>query len=501
MGIDLTRRRPLHHTESPTTDEPCANREDHMNKHITVAAAPLLSLLLWSHLVVAQPDAVARYADKAVALLEDAISRETVHGQGNVPAYAESLRDVFLAAGFPAASIRIIPYGETASLIVRYAGDGSSGRQPILLSSHMDVVPAKADDWLRHPFELQEDDTFFYGRGVLDNKFDVSILTTLFVWLKESGFIPHRDLVIAFTGDEESFQETVQQLIGEHRDLIDAEYALIVDGGGGVLNDAGKAIQFQVGFAEKTYATFSMTAKNPGGHSSMPRADNAIYDIARAIQQLEAHQFPFEANEITLTYFERTAPLLNNDVGEAMARLVMDPNDVEAITILRAQPEYIGTLGTTCIPTMLSGGHAENALPRAITATVNCRIFPGHTPGDILRELQLIADNPRLEWQVIGVPVSSPASGFNPEIMEAIATALDPIHPGLPIVPEMGSGTTDGAYFRAAGIPSYSLTGIFINPKDSFAHGLNERVPKASVETSLRFWRTMIDELAGDAKR
>ena len=181
-----------------------------------------------------------------------------------------------------------------------------------------------------------------------------------------------------------------------------------------------------------------------------------------------------------------------------MARLVRDPNDVGAIDVLRAQPEYIGTLGTTCIPTMLSGGHAENALPRAVTATVNCRIFPGHTPNDILRELKLIADNPSLQWNVIGVPVSSPASGFNSEIMNAIAAALEPIHPGLPIVPKMGSGTTDGAYFRAAGIPSYSLTGIFIIPKDSFAHGLNERIPKAAVTDPLRFWRAMLDELAGD---
>lgn len=471
-----------------------------MNGRANSAVATLLVALFWGQLVVAQPDVVARYADKTIALLRDAIARETVQGQGNVPAYAESLSNIFLAAGFRPESLHVIPYGETASLIVRYEGDGSSGRQPILLSSHMDVVPANSDDWLRHPFELQEDDTFFYGRGVLDNKFDVSILTTLFVWLKESGFVPHRDLIIAFTGDEESFQETVQQLTSDYRDLINAEYALVVDGGGGVLNDAGEPIQFQVGFAEKTYATFSMTAKNPGGHSSMPRADNAIYDLARAIQRLEAHQFPFEANEITLTYFERTAPLLKNEVGDAMARLVRDPNDVGAIDVLRAQPEYIGTLGTTCIPTMLSGGHAENALPRAVTATVNCRIFPGHTPNDILRELKLIADNPSLQWNVIGVPVSSPASGFNSEIMNAIAAALEPIHPGLPIVPKMGSGTTDGAYFRAAGIPSYSLTGIFINPKDSFAHGLNERVPKAAVEESLRFWKAMIDELAGDSK-
>ena len=233
--------------------------------------------------VAGEKDDVAFYSERAVELLRDAISRETAYGRGLVPAYAESLKQVFLEAGFRPETLTMVPYGETASLVVRYEGDGSSGREPILFSSHMDVVPADPESWLRHPFELQVDDTFFYGRGVLDNKFDVTILTTLFVWLKESGFVPNRDLVIAFTGDEESFQETVQQLARDYRDLVDAEYALVVDGGGGVLNDAGEAIQFQVGFAEKTYATFSMTAKNPGGHSSMPRADNAIYDLARAI--------------------------------------------------------------------------------------------------------------------------------------------------------------------------------------------------------------------------
>ena len=456
----------------------------------------LLSLCTAHHGSAVESGALDRHSERAITLLRDAISRQTVHGEGNVPAYAESLREVFLSAGFEPESLTLVPYRDTASLVVRYAGDGSSGRQPILFSSHMDVVPADPDSWLRHPFELQEDETFFYGRGVLDNKFDVTILTTLFVWLKESGFVPNRDLIIAFTGDEESFQETVQQLTRDHRELIDAEYALVVDGGGGVLDDSGAAIQFQVGFAEKTYATFAMTAKNPGGHSSMPRADNAIYDLARAIQRLEAHTFPVETNEITLTYFARTAPFLNNEVGDAMARLVADTRDAEAIATLRAQPQYVGTLGTTCIPTMLSGGHAENALPRAVSAIVNCRIFPGHTPTEILRELQKVTANPNLEWRVVGVPVTSPASPFNNEIMAAIAASLEPIHPGLPIVPKMGSGTTDGAYLRAAGIPSYSLTGIFINPKDSFAHGLNERVPRAAISESLLFWRAMIDQLA-----
>jgi len=443
------------------------------------------------------PEAMARYSKVAEDLLRDGVSRQTVAGTSHVPAYARFLALQFQQAGFPDEDIHVLPYGETAALVVRYRGDGSSKQKSILLSSHMDVVGADPGDWERHPFELQEDDTFYFGRGVLDNKFDVSLLTTLFIWLKAEGFVPTRDLIIAFTGDEESYQETVQHLTGEFRDLIDAEYALVVDGGGGALDDSGKAFQYQIGFAEKTYATFSMTARNRGGHSSMPRPDNAIFDLAAAIQRLEVHTFPVETNEITLTYFARTAPFLNNEVGEAMARFATDPSDESAIKTLRSKPEYVGTLGTTCIPTMLEAGHAENALPRSATATVNCRIFPGHSVEDIQRVLQGVAGNPDLDWAVVGTPVSSDASPFNPELMNAVSASLDQIYPGVPVIPKMISGTTDGAYFRAAGIPSYSLTGIFLNPADSYAHGLNERVRKASIPESLIFWRSMIDLLAG----
>jgi len=450
-----------------------------------------------SPLLCAQDPAPARYETMAEELLRDSIARETAHGLGQVPAYAKFLQTQFLAAGFDAQDITIVPYEGTASLLVRYRGDGSSNRRPILFSSHMDVVPADPNDWVRNPFELQEDETFYFGRGVLDNKFDVSMLTTLFIWLKEDGYVPNRDLVIAFTGDEESFQETVQQLTRDYREAIDAEFAFVVDGGGGVLNDAGEAISYKVGFAEKTYATFSVTARNPGGHSSMPRSDNAIFDLSDALKRLQDFRFPVETNEITLTFFERTAPLLGGKVGDAMARLVADPSDAEAIEVLRQKPEYVGTLGTTCIPTMLAGGHAENALPQSATATVNCRIFPGNSVADIMGTLQLAVENPELDWSIVGIPVSSDASPFNSEVMTAVKTSLEPIYPGIPVIPQMGSGTTDGAYFRAAGIPSYSLTGIFINPKDSFAHGLNERIPKISIPQSLIFWRSMVEELAG----
>ena len=442
---------------------------------------------------------IATYSRFAESLLSDATARVTAYGDGNVPAYAEYLKGVFIEGGFDPKDIHTLPLDETVSLIVRYRGDGTSNRKPVVFSSHMDVVPAEAGEWVRNPFELQQDETFYYGRGVLDNKFDVSMLTTMFVWLKAQGFVPNRDLIIAFTGDEESLQNTVQDLTNNHRNLIDAEYAIVVDGGGGALNDSDEAIQYMVGFAEKTYATYTMTARNIGGHSSMPRADNAIFDLAAAIQRIENHRFAIETNEITRTYFERSAPFLDNEVGEAMRRFAANPKDEEAIEVLRAQPEYVGTLGTTCIPTMLSGGHAENALPRTATATINCRIFPGNSVADIMGELSLVAGNPELEWAVYGKPVSSDTSPFNDEIMYAVEASLAQLYPGTPVIPRMISGTTDGAYFRAAGIPSYSLTGIFLNPKDSFAHGLNERVRRASIPESLIFWQSMIRSIASDA--
>ena len=457
----------------------------------------VLSALLSLQALPGHANDLGRYIDLAVQLLDDAIARETVFGSGTVPDYARSLRRRFLDAGFAEDAVQLVLLNDTMSLLVRYAGDNSSGRRPILFSSHMDVVPADPDDWMRNPFELQVDDTFFYGRGVLDNKFDVSLLTTLFIWLKEDGYVPNRDLIIAFTGDEESQQATVQQLTRDYREAIDAEYAFVVDGGGGSLDDQGAAVQFKVGFAEKTYATFAMTARNPGGHSSRPRDDNAIFDLSNALQQLQDYRFPVQTNEITLTYFARTAPLLRGAVGDAMSRFVANPNDTQAVALLRQQPEHVGTLGTTCVPTMLQAGHAENALPQSAVATINCRIFPGNSVSATLETLKQVAAEPDLEWRVVGTPVSSDASPFNEEIMTAVANSLEPLYPGVPVIPQMSSGTTDGAYFRAAGIPSYSLTGIFINPKDSFAHGLNERVPKASVGESLLFWRALLGQLAG----
>lgn len=453
-----------------------------------------------TYLPAERPAKALPFDGVAFDILAHTIPMETVKGAGNVPAMAEYLQGLFVAGGFPAADIRIIPYETpnevTSVLLVRYRGDGRTGRKPILFASHMDVVPAKPSDWVRAPFVLTEDDAFYYGRGVLDNKFDIAILSATFLRLKAEGFVPSRDLILAFTGDEETAQKTALMLTTQYRDDIDAEYVFVVDGGGGQLDDDGKAFQFLVGSAEKTYATLTVTARNPGGHSSLPRSDNAIFDIADAIAAIRSYKFPVRTSELTRTYFARTANLLTGDVADAMARFAADPTDEAAIATLRSRPDTVGTLSTTCVPTLLEGGHAENALPQSATVTVNCRIYPGISVPDTLAVLQAVVANPALEWQVLDEPVWSDASPLNNEVFDAISVALEPEYPGVPVIPQMLSGATDGVHFRAAGIPSYSLTGIFLNPADDYAHGLNERVTKFSLPRSMAFWGRMIDQLA-----
>jgi len=447
-----------------------------------------------------QPATALPFDKVAFDILAHTIPMETVKGAGNVPAMAEYLQGLFVDGGFDPEDVRIIPFvtpnEETSVLLVRYRGDGRGGRKPILFASHMDVVPAKPSDWVRDPFLLTEDETFYYGRGVLDNKFDVAILSATFLRLKDEGFVPSRDLILAFTGDEETAQKTALMLTTDYRDEIDAEYVFVVDGGGGQLDEDGDAFQFLVGSAEKTYATFRVTARNPGGHSSLPRSDNAIYDIADAIAAIQAYQFPVRTSELTRTYFARTANLLTGEVADAMARFAADPSDEAAIAVLRSKPDTVGTLSTTCVPTLLEGGHAENALPQSATVTVNCRIYPGISVTETLDVLKNVVANPALEWQVLDEPAWSEASPLNNEIFEAISVALEPEYPGVPVIPQMLSGATDGVHFRAAGLPSYSLTGIFLNPADDYAHGLNERVTKSSLPQSMVFWHRMVDLLA-----
>lgn len=462
----------------------------------------LLPLLAFSPVALA--DQVAELEREEVPfhraafnMLKQSLPMKTVPGTGEVPRYAQLIKDNLLSAGFTEQDVKIIPYQDTAAMIIRYQGDGSSGKKPILFSAHLDVVPADPNDWQRDPFVLTEDETFYYGRGTSDNKFDVAVITATFMRLKTEGFVPNRDLVIAFTGDEETDMATTMLLTSEYRDEIDAEYAFVIDGGGGLLDDDGNATQYIVNSAEKTYATFTVTARNPGGHSSVPRQDNAIYDLAAALQKLENYEFPVRYNELTLSYFKQAAQFEGGELGEAMLAFAKDPKDRQALAKLRAEPTMIGNTGTTCVPTMLKAGHAENALPQSATATINCRIFPGISIADTLAQLQQVMDNPQLEWQTLGDPIASDASPLLPEVFDAIEKSIRVDYPNIPIVPKMAPGASDALHFRAAGIPSYTMTGIFLRPEDEMSHGLDERVTKFSLPRSLTLWHNMIHNLAG----
>ncbi len=455
---------------------------------------------------LAAQDSSADYPEphqrRALEIYRTLVGMRTAVSHGQVPAAAAYLAGVFRQGGFPAENVHVLPFTteegeEVASLVVRYPGDGSSGARPILLTAHMDVVDALPEDWERSPFDLVEEDGFFFGRGTSDDKFGVAQLTATFLRLREEGFVPTRDLVLAFSGDEETGMETAQALVGTHRALTDAEFALNADAGGGTLGPDGEPLTYLVQTAEKTYATFELTVTNPGGHSSMPRADNAIYELVDALRRLEAHRFPVRVNEATRAYLEAAAPIVGGRVGEAMARLAADPTDEQAAEVLWREPAEIGVTRTTCIATMLRGGHAENALPQSATATVNCRIFPGVSVSEVQGVLQEVVANPSVKVRTLGDPVESPASPLRQDVLDAVAAGVALIRPGTTLVPYQAPYGTDGLHYRRAGIPTYGVMGLFMKDSDRFEHGLNERVPVRGFFDALEFWPVVLRKLAG----
>jgi acetylornithine deacetylase/succinyl-diaminopimelate desuccinylase-like protein len=421
---------------------------------------------------------------------------ESSIGKGNVPLVARYLAERFKAGGFPDADIHILPLGETASLVVRYRGSGSGGR-PIALIAHMDVVTAKRADWQRDPYHLTEEKGFFYGRGTSDVKQEVALLTATFLRLKAAGFVPTRDLIIAFSGDEETAQATARDLVTTHRDLVDAEFALNGDGGGGVLAEGtAKPLIFYVQGAEKSSAQFLLTTHNAGGHSSQPRADNAIYELADALKAVQAYEFPVMWNEWTLGDFKAASRVTQGPDGEAMARFAADPHDAAAAAQIARNPALVGRLRTTCVATMLSGGHAENALPQSATATINCRIFPGTSAADVQKTLQGLA-GPKVEVKQGYDALVSDASPMRADLMKAVAKAVEAADQGVPVVPTQASYATDGAVYRNAGIPTYGVGGVFIMESEEFAHGLNERIRVNEFYNGLVYWEALIKALAG----
>ncbi len=432
---------------------------------------------------------------EARELLRRLIGYRSEIGRGQVPELARYLAAEFSKAGFPERDIHLLPLGETASLLVRYRGDGSGGR-PIALMAHLDVVTAKPEDWQRDPYRMVEEGGYFFGRGTNDNKTGVALLTAAFLRLRREGFVPTRDLIIVFTGDEETEGLTAQDLLRNHRPLLDAEFALNSDGGGGLLDESGKAIAYGLQTAEKTYASFELTARNPGGHSSAPRAVNAFFELATALGRLQGYRFPVMWNDTTLAAFAASGASTSGELGAAMRRFAGNPRDAAAAEILSAVPSEVGGLRTTCVPTMLSGGHAENALPQSAVATVNCRIFPGVDVDAVRAALQEVVGK-EIEVKGIGHPLASAASPLRDDVLAAVTRAIHAFRPGVAIVPHQAAGATDGVFFRAAGIPTYGVSGMFMKDSDSFAHGLNERVPVASFYDEMEYWYALLKDLAG----
>ena len=475
-----------------------------MSRTLYAAACVLLVSTLWvDHMAVSK--ATAPRAEAPPSAAERAMARdifahivgiESSVGKGNVPAVAEYLAKRFIEGGFPTADVHVLRLKETASLVVRYRGNGSGGR-PIDLIAHLDVVTANRSDWERDPYRLTEENGYFFGRGTSDVKQEVALLTTTFLTLKAQGYVPKRDLIIAFSGDEETAQATAQDLVTAHRDLVDAEFALNGDGGGGVLaEDSGKPQIFYVQGAEKSSVKFVLTTHNAGGHSSMPRADNAIYELADALESLKQLQFPVQWNEWTLGDFKAAGAVTPGALGAAMTQFARDPHDAAAAAEISKNPAFVGRLRTTCVATMLSGGHAENALPQTATATVNCRIFPGMPAAEVLKTLQQAVGSKAEVTQGYEALLSD-ASPLRKDVMAAVSRAVDAADPGARVVPTQASYATDGAVYRNAGIPTYGVGGVFMKDSEQFAHGLNERIRVDAFYAALTYWRVLIESLAG----
>jgi len=457
----------------------------------------LLLVILLPALAISQ-DRSSEHARKTLEIYRTIIEIDTSKLTGNTPRVAKYLADELIAAGFPAEDVEVVMKPPFAALIARYRGSLGSGKKPILLLGHMDVVEANPDDWERPPFELTQDDTYFYARGAIDNKFGIAQLTSTFIRLKKEGFMPDRDLIIAFSGDEESGMITTRMLANERPDIAEAEFALNSDAGGGALDKNGNAITYRIQAAEKTYATWELTFTNPGGHSSRPRTDNAIYDLSDAIRKIESHRFPVRWSDMTREYFRVTGQNLGGELGETMLRFADDPEDTAAAERLASEPSYVGTTRTTCVVTMLSAGHAENALPQSASATVNCRIFPGVSVAETEATLKSVVANPGAKWTLLTDAVESPVSELREDVSAAVAKAVHSRYPDVPIVAYMESGGTDGMHFRRAGIPTWAVSGAFMNPDDMYAHGLNERVPVKTFYEALDHWSIILRELAGD---
>ena len=468
--------------------------------------APLLASTL-----LAQPAPPLDPATQKLSheIFKQLIEINTPDSVGSVTAAAEAMRARLLDAGFPAADLVLAgPNDRKQNLVARYRAAAGSTLKPILIIGHLDVVEAPQAEWHSNPFQLVEKDGFFYGRGTQDMKDSDAVLVTNFIRLKREGFVPTRDLILALTADEEGGKSNgVDWLLRNRSELVKAEVALNPDAGG-IDSENGKPIDFTVEATEKLYGDYQLSTQNPGGHSSLPTRDNAIYHLTDALSRLEKFQFPLELNPVTRAYFEKMATLEKGQVADDIRAILKTPPDPAADARLSAIPRYNSVLRTTCVATMLSAGQAPNALPQFARANVNCRILPGHTQEEIRQQLIKIAADPAVKVQYkddagnlfdLGTTRVSPTPPpLRDDIFKPLNKVVAEMYHGLPIIPEMETGASDSVYTIAAGIPSYGISGIAVDTNDMRAHGRDERLRVSSYDAGVDFYYRFLKAVAGN---
>jgi acetylornithine deacetylase/succinyl-diaminopimelate desuccinylase-like protein len=471
------------------------------HRHHRLASAAIIALLALLASIDTAPlagQAASLSPDQELAkdVFRELIEINTTDGSGDNTRAAEAMAARLRAAGFAESDLHVLsPAPRKGNLVARLHGHDAS-LPPILLLAHLDVVEAKREDWSMDPFRFNEQDGYYYGRGTTDDKPMVAIFVATLIRYKQAGFVPDRDIVLALTADEEGGDHNgVAWLLENHRELLSAAFALNEGGGGQTRN--GKRLLNAVQASEKVFQSFYFEATNHGGHSSRPEKDNAIYHVANALTRLESFAFPVKLNEVTRTYFERMSAIETGAVAADMKALASSSTPpAEAVERLAAQPYYNALMRTTCVATMMEAGHAENALPQLARATVNCRILPGEDPAEVAQTLQRVVADDAVKITPIAEAKPSPPSPLVADVMQPIERLTQQMWPGVPVVPVMSTGATDGLYLRQAGIPVYGVSGLFGDIDDNRAHGRDERISVQSFREGNEFLFRLVRALS-----
>jgi acetylornithine deacetylase/succinyl-diaminopimelate desuccinylase-like protein len=430
-------------------------------------------------------------------IYQELVEIDTTTATGDTKRAAEAMAARLRAAGFPDADVHAFsPAPRKGDLVARLHGSGA--KRPILLVAHLDVVPAPRGDWSTDPFKLTEKDGYFYGRGVGDDKYMAASFIANLIRYKREGYRPDRDIIVALETDEEIFDHDglgIQWLIKNHRDLIDADFAL--NEGGGVVLKGGKPIIENVQTSEKVVASYQLEVKNGGGHSAVPSRDNAIYHLAEGLVRLSKFDFPFKLNSTTRAYFERAAQFEDAQTAADMRAILADPPDVAAVARLSASPLHNAELRTTCVATMLEAGQAINALPQLASAKINCRIMPGEPVDEVTATLKRVLADDQIDQRRLDESVISEPSALREDVMGAIEKLSGEFFPGAVVLPTMSAGATDGSFLRNAGIPTYGHSGMATESGDSRIHGRDERVPVTSFYNGSEYLYRLVKMLAG----